>query len=154
MLNSGRKFTIGLACILSICDGLDGSRPHIAATCADAASSNPEHCGSSSNERAAGRATREGGTLKEAASGSETAKEAGEETYQTDEEQDGGLTGPEDTGATRPGQKILTAEEQFCCDRSVKSNEAAEGDGGNTATREAERYNPPRFWRSVANSGI
>ncbi|KAJ1153250.1 hypothetical protein NDU88_006011 [Pleurodeles waltl] len=139
---------------MGCCDGLDGNHPHIAATCADAATANPEHCGSSSNERAAGRATREGGTLKEAASESEKAKEEGEKTYQTDEEQDGVPTGREDTGVRRPSQKILTVEEPFCCDRSGKSNEAAEGDGGNTATREAERYNPPHFCRSVANSGI
>ncbi|KAJ1210324.1 hypothetical protein NDU88_005690 [Pleurodeles waltl] len=136
------------------CDGLDGTRPHIAATCADAATTSPEHHGSSSNGRAVGRTTREGGVLKGAALGSEKAKEAGEETTTTEEEQDGEPAGREDTGERKPGRKILKVEELFCRDRSVESNGAAQGDRGNAATREAERYNPPCFWRSVANSGI
>ncbi|KAJ1177260.1 hypothetical protein NDU88_002521 [Pleurodeles waltl] len=82
------------------------------------------------------------------------AKEEGEETNQTEEEQDGEPTGREDTGARKPSWEILKVEEPFCRNQSVKSNGAAEGDGGNAATREAERYNPPCFWRSMANSGI
>ncbi|KAJ1149871.1 hypothetical protein NDU88_002670 [Pleurodeles waltl] len=133
---------------------LDGIRPHTAATCADAATTAPEHRRSSSNGGAAGRTTREGGALKEAASGSEKEKEAREETTPTEEEQDREPPGQEDTGERKPVWKILKVGEPFCRDRGVKSNGAAEGDGGNAATREAECYNPPRFWRSLANSGI
>ncbi|KAJ1190661.1 hypothetical protein NDU88_007399 [Pleurodeles waltl] len=93
--------------------------------------------------------TREEGALKEAVSGAERGKEAGEETFPIEEEQNGEPTSSEDTGKREPGRKIW-----LCLDRGLKINGAAEGDGGNATTREAECNNPPHFWRSVADSGI
>ncbi|KAJ1083757.1 hypothetical protein NDU88_003912 [Pleurodeles waltl] len=90
--------------------------------------------------------------MTKSASGPQDEKEVGELTIPTEEEQDGETTDQEDTGERNPGWEIWEIGEWFALDQGLKDNRAAEGDGGNAATREAERNIPPHFWRSMADS--
>ncbi|KAJ1140470.1 hypothetical protein NDU88_006822 [Pleurodeles waltl] len=92
--------------------------------------------------------------MKKSASGPEDEEELGEEANPNEEEQDGETTDREVTKERNPGRKIWETGARFALDRGLKDYGAAEGDGRNAATREAERNIPSCFWRSVADSGI
>ncbi|KAJ1135723.1 hypothetical protein NDU88_002158 [Pleurodeles waltl] len=136
------------------CDGLAGTRPHTPPTCAVTACGVPEHHGISTNERGATGTTQEDGKIRRSASGLNGKKESGVKADQGEEERDGGTRDQEDTEARTPDRRIWGTGGKFLRDRRNKDDEDHEGDWNNAATWEAERNNPPRFWRSVADPGV
>ncbi|KAJ1127069.1 hypothetical protein NDU88_005475 [Pleurodeles waltl] len=135
---------------VGICDGLAETRPHTLPTSAVAASGVPEQQGLSAKESGSSWTTREGGILKRSAEKEserkEWKKESGESVEDGEEEWDDRASSQEATETGTPiGVSLRPAESD---PGGARRRPECHGD------REAERSSLPRFWRSVAISGV
>ncbi|KAJ1188594.1 hypothetical protein NDU88_005353 [Pleurodeles waltl] len=128
--------------LITLCDGLAGTRPHTRPTCVAAACGVQEHHGAATKERRDSGSTREGGGTRRSTSAEQGTKENDEEWDGDEEGQDGGKKKREEDEEVKQGQRKLEFGEWFLPNWGEEDDEVADGGLSTAATMGGRAQNP------------